>query len=50
MYLNVCVCDKFLSSQELKKNFFCTFQAQPVCVRVILFSILYVNVVLEKFQ
>ena len=35
---------------EMAKNEVWTFQAHPVCVRVISSSILYVNVVLEKFQ
>ena len=46
MNLNVCVCDKFLSSQKWQKMKFWTFQAQPVWVRVISSTILYVNVVL----
>ena len=50
MNLNVCMCDKFLSSQKWQKIKFWTFQAEPVWVRVISSSILYVNVVLEKFQ
>ena len=50
MYLNVCVCDEFLSSQKWQKIKFWTFQAQPVWVRVISSSILYVNVALEKCQ
>ena len=47
MYFNVCVC---LSSQKWQKMKFLTFQAQPVWVRVISSSILYVNVVLENFN
>ena len=35
---------------EMEKMKFWTFQAQPVWVRVISSNILYVNVVLEKFQ
>ena len=35
---------------EMAKIKFWTFQAQPVWVMVISFSILYVNIVLEKFQ
>ena len=50
MYLNVCVCDKLLSSQKWQKMKFWTFQAKPVQVRVISSSIFYVNVVLENFQ
>ena len=50
MDLNVCVCDEFLSSQKCKKIKFLTFQPQPVWVRVISSIILYVNVILEKFQ
>ena len=50
MYLNVCACDKFSSSQKRQKMKFWTFQAQPAWVRVISPSVLYVNVVLEKFQ
>ena len=44
MYLNV-------ELPEMAKNVkFWTFQAKPVWVRVISSSILYDNVVLEKFQ
>ena len=50
MYLNICVCDEFSSSQKWQNVKLWTFQAQPAWVRVISSSILYVNVVLEKFQ
>ena len=32
MYLNVCVCDEFLSCQKWQKMKFWTFQAQPASV------------------
>ena len=35
---------------EIAKNEILDFSGQPVWVRVISFTILYVNVVLEKFQ
>ena len=47
---DVCACNDFWTPRNGKKIKFLTFQAQPVWVRVISSSILYVNVVLEKFQ
>ena len=35
MYLNVCVCDKFLAARNGKKMKFWTFKAQPASVKVI---------------
>ena len=35
MYLNVCVCDEFLSCQKWQKMKRLIFQAQPTSVRVI---------------
>ena len=49
MYLNVYVCDEFLSSQKLQKNEISDFSG-PTCVNGYLIHILYVNVVLEKFR
>ena len=37
MYLNVFVCDEFLSCQKWQKIKFLTFQANPARVRVILY-------------
>ena len=46
-----CLCMRLIFElPEMAKNEILTFQAQPVWVRVISSIILYVNVVLDKFQ
>ena len=50
MYLNVCVCDKFLSCQKWQKNEIWDFSGITCVSKSYFVDFFNVNVILKKFQ